>query len=326
MLAYGLMNGLTDIPGIRVGHASDFDGLTGCTVILCDNGAVAGADVRGSATGTVEMGLMEPDHVTDRIHAIVLAGGSAYGLEASSGVRRFLGAKGIGFPTGVKPVPLVAGAILFDLGLGKPVWPSREMGEAAAAAATDEPVREGCVGAGAGCSVGKLFGMARAMKSGIGSATVWLDGPYAGIRVAALSAVNAFGDVLDPATGRIVAGARESANGSGFAGSARHLKQGVRGGFRRQNTTLCVVATNAKLDKVSVNKLAELANAGMARAIDPVWTQSDGDVVFALSTGSETADLMALGVAAAEAVSASILRAVRSARTLGGLPGLAGAA
>lgn len=318
------MKGLTDIPGILVGHASDFDGLTGSTAILCPEGAVGGADVRGSSTGTVEMGLFEPDHVTARIHAIVLAGGSAYGLEASSGVRRYLGAKGIGFPTGVKPVPLVAGAILFDLGIGKPVWPSREMGEAAAAAATDGPVQEGCVGAGTGATVGKLFGMSRAMKAGIGSSVVWLDGPYAGVRVAALVACNAFGDVLDPETGRILAGARESAGSRNFAGSAARIKSGARGGFTRGNTTLAVVATNARLDKVGANKLAALASAGMARSIRPVWTQADGDVVFALSCGGESADLMALGVAAAEALEAAVVRSVRSARGFGGLPGLAG--
>lgn len=317
------MKGLTDISGIRVGHASDFDGLTGCTVVLCDPGAVGGVDVRGSATGTVELGVLEPDHVTDRINAVVLAGGSAYGLEASSGVRRFLGAKGIGFPTGVKPVPLVPGAILFDLGIGKPVWPSREMGESAAAAATDDPVREGCVGAGTGATVGKLFGLARAMKSGIGSATIWLDGPYAGVRVAAMAVVNAFGDVVDPETGRIVAGARESATSMNFVDAAAQIKAGARGGFRRGNTTLVVVATNARLDKVGANKLAEHANAGMARAIRPVWTQADGDVVFALSCGEERCDLTALGVAGAEAVAHAIVRAVRTAHGMGGVPGLA---
>jgi L-aminopeptidase/D-esterase-like protein len=320
------VKGLTDIDGIRVGHASDFDGLTGCTVVLCDKGAVGGVDVRGSATGTVELGLLEPDHVTDRINAVVLAGGSAYGLEASAGVRRFLGAKGIGFPTGVKPVPLVPGAILFDLGIGKPVWPSREMGEAAVAAATDDAVQEGCVGAGTGASVGKLFGMSRAMKGGIGSATVWLDGPYAGVRVSALAAVNALGDVVDPDTGRVVAGARESAGSRNFVDSVAQIKAGARGGFRRENTTLVVVATNARLDRVGANKLAELANAGMARAIRPVWTQADGDVLFALSCGEERCDLTALGVAGAEAVAGAIVRAVRAAHTMGGVPGLASVA
>src|SRR5579863_2185305 len=166
------MKGLTDIPGILVGHASDYDGLTGCTAILCESGAAAGGDIRGSATGTEEWGLLNPHHVTERIHAVVFAGGSAFGLEAASGVRRFLERKGIGFDTSVAKIPLVAAAILYDLGLGQSsVRPTREMGEAAAAAATDAPVAEGAVGAGTGATVGKLLGMKQAMKSGIGSAT-----------------------------------------------------------------------------------------------------------------------------------------------------------
>jgi L-aminopeptidase/D-esterase-like protein len=317
------VKGLTDIAGVRVGHASDFDGLTGCTAILFDQGAVGGVDVRGSASGSVELGLFEPDHITSRINGLVLAGGSAYGLEASAGVRRFLGAKGIGFPAGPRPVPLVAGAILFDLGIGKPVWPSREMGEQAAASASSDPVQEGSVGAGTGATVGKLFGLERAMKGGVGSTTVALGGPYSAVRVSALAAVNAFGDVIDPATGRVVAGARVAAESPEFAEMAKHLKAGARGGFERRNTTLVVVATNAVLDKVAANKLAELAGTGVARTINPVWTQSDGDVTFAVSCGNERADLTALGVAAAEAVSEAILRAVRLARGMGGVPGLA---
>src|SRR5258707_942372 len=197
------MKGLTDIPGIRVGHASDFDALTGCTVILCDGGAVAGVDIRGSATGTSEMDVMSPGHVTDRVHAVTLAGGSAFGLEAASGVRRFLERNGIGFDTGVAKVPIVPCAILYDLGIGKAsVRPTREMGEAAAAAATADAVKEGAVGAGTGATVGKLVGgMRQAMKSGVGSYTVSLEGPFAGVRVSALVAVNAVGDIRDPQSG-----------------------------------------------------------------------------------------------------------------------------
>src|SRR6266851_5101061 len=175
------MKGLTDIPGILVGHASDYDGLTGCTVVLCESGAVAGGDIRGAATGTEEWDVLNPLHVTDRIHAVVFAGGSAFGLEAASGVRRFLDHKGVGFPTAAARVPLVIGAILYDLGIGKAsARPTREMGEAAAAAATDKAVVEGAVGAGTGATVGKLLGMKQAMKSGIGSWTVALDGKNAG--------------------------------------------------------------------------------------------------------------------------------------------------
>jgi L-aminopeptidase/D-esterase-like protein len=319
------MKGLTDIAGLRVGHASDFDALTGCTVVLTEAGAVAGVEVSGSASGTEETPTLDPGHVTDRIHGIVLAGGSAFGLEAASGVRRYLEHAGVGFDTGVARVPIVPCAILYDLAIGKAsVRPTREMGEAAAAAATTGAVREGAVGAGTGATVGKLFGMRQAMKGGIGSATVSLEGDFAGVKVAALAAVNAFGDVIDPATGRIVAGARRAPDSREFADTAREMKAGRHGGLRRRNTTLVVVATNARLTKVEARKLAQLAGIGMARTIRPVFTMFDGDVVFALSLGSETADVNALGVAAAEAVSESILRAVRLAPSLGGVPGLAG--
>jgi L-aminopeptidase/D-esterase-like protein len=318
------MKGLTDIPGIRVGHVSDYQALTGCTVILTESGAVAGADIRGSASGTEEFSVMDPGHVAPHVHAVVLAGGSAFGLEAASGVRRFLEHKGVGFQTGAARVPIVPCAILYDLGIGKPsVRPTREMGEAAAASATSDAVKEGAVGAGTGATVGKLFGMRQAMKSGIGSATVSLEGPYAGIHVAALAAVNAFGDVRDPQTGKIVAGARRSPESLAFADSALQLKRGARGGFSRENTTLVVVATNARLSRVEAKKLAEQAQLGVARTISPVNTMSDGDLVVALSLGDAQAGLSALGVAAAEAAAQAILRAVRLAPTLGGVPGLA---
>lgn len=320
------MRGLTDIPGIRVGHASDFTGITGCTAILCESGAVAGVDIRGSATGTEEFTLFSPLHLTERIHAVTLAGGSAFGLEAASGVRRYLERNGVGFPTGAALVPLVPAAILYDLSIGKPsARPTREMGEAAASAATNGPVQEGSIGAGTGATVGKLFGMTRAMKSGLGSATVPLPG---GLLVSALAAVNAFGDVLDPATGKILAGARAPAPSQGFANSWDAIKAGVLLPAAHSpallNTTLVVVATNAKLTKPEATKLAELASLGVARTISPVWTTNDGDLVIALSTGSLVAEINTLGVAAAEAVSQSIVRAVKLARSLGGLPGLAG--
>jgi L-aminopeptidase/D-esterase-like protein len=318
------MKGLTDIPGVRVGHVSDYEALTGCTVVLCEGGAVAGVDLRGSASGTEELPVMAPDHIAPHVHAVVLAGGSAFGLEAASGVRRYLEQHGVGFDTGVTRVPIVPCAILYDLGIGKPgVRPTREMGEAAAAAATDGPVVEGAVGAGTGATVGKLFGMRQAMKSGLGSWTVSLSGPYEGIKVAALAVVNAFGDVVDPATGRIVAGARVAPDSRDFADTAEQLKRGARSRFAGANTTLVVVATNAALDKAGAQKLAALAQIGMARTIRPVNTPYDGDLVIALSLGKRQADLTALGVAAADAVSEAILRAVRLAPTLGGVPGLA---
>jgi L-aminopeptidase/D-esterase-like protein len=312
------MKGLTDIPGILVGHASDYDGLTGCTVILCERGAVAGGEIRGFATGTGEWDLLSPYHVTERIHAVVFAGGSAFGLEAASGVRRFLAHKNIGVETPSARVPLVVSAILYDLSIGKAsAHPTREMGESAAAAATDKAVAEGNVGAGTGATVGKVLGMKGAMKSGIGSFTVTLN---SGVMVSALAAVNAVGDVIDPATAKIIAGAR-GANGE-FANGAQIMKSGAGQGLVRQNTTLVVIATNAQLTKVDANRLAHVAQVGMARTISPVNTTSDGDVVIALSVGTEKASIDALGVAASEAVAESILRAVRSASTLGGVPGL----
>jgi L-aminopeptidase/D-esterase-like protein len=318
------VKGLTDIPGILVGHASDYDGLTGCTVILCEAGAVAGGDIRGSATGTEEWDVLSPMHVADRIHAVTFAGRSAFGLEAASGVRRFLEHKGIGFVFGGVRIPIVPCAILFDFAIGKTnIRPTREMGETAAANATDKAVVEGAVGAGTGATVGKLFGIKQAMKSGIGSYTVEMEGAFAGVKVSALAAVNAFGDVRDPATGKIVAGARKALNSMEFADTARLMKS-TDPASSRSNTTLVVVATNASLTKVEANKLAQFASLGMARSIDPVNTTYDGDLVIALSLGQMKAPVNSLGVAAAEAVSQSILRAVQLAPTLGGVPGLNG--
>jgi len=314
------MRGLTDIGGILVGHVSDYDGLTGCTAILMEGGAAAGVDIRGSATGTEEFELLSPTHLTERIHAVVFAGGSAFGLEAASGVRRFLEHKGVGFDTGAARVPLVPAAILYDLGIGKSsARPTREMGESAAANASDKPVAEGAVGAGTGATVGKTLGMQHAMKSGLGSYTVPLPN---GVLVSALAAVNALGDVIDPANGAIVAGARKAPESRDFANSAQILKHRPPPGLQGKNTTLVAVATNARLTKVEAKKLAEFGSAGMARTISPVWTMFDGDLVVGLSVGALAADINSLGVAAAEAVSQAILRAVRLAPSLGGLPGL----
>jgi len=315
------VKGLTAIAGIRVGHASNYDALTGCTAILCEGGAVCGVDIRGSASGTEEIEVLRPGHITEQIHAIVFSGGSAFGLETASGVRRYLEQRGVGFRVGPVVVPIVPCAILFDLGVGKPgVRPTREMGESAAAAATADAVKEGAVGAGTGATVGKIFGMRQAMKSGIGSGLVELKG---GVLVAALAAVNAFGDVRDPATGKLIAGARRAPGSMELADTEAQMKAGaLRGGFDRRNTTLVAVATNAQLSKVGATKLAELASLGMARTIYPVNTMFDGDVVFALSLGDAQADVNTLGVAAAEAVAEAVVRAVRSAPSLGGLPGL----
>src|ERR1700681_635045 len=321
------MKGLTDIPGILVGHASDYDGLTGCTVVLCEQGAVAGGDIRGSATGVDEWDVLSPMHVTPRIHGVVFSGGSAFGLESASGVRRVLEHKGVGFKTGAGPVPIVVGAILYDLGLGKKsVRPTREMAERAAATADDKAVVEGAVGAGTGATVGKILGMKQAMKSGVGSWTVPLEGRNAGVMVSALAVVNAIGDVRDPANGRIIAGARRTPEAlpeeNNSADSARLMKSMGPTGFTRENTTLVVVATNAVLTKLEATKLAQMGQLGVARAINPVNTMSDGDLVVAMSCGTSSAPIDALGIAASEAVAEAILRAVRMAPSLGGVPGL----
>lgn len=314
------MKGLTDIAGIRVGHISDYDSVKGCTAILCPAGAAAGVDIRGSASSTQETPNLDPAHVSGQIHGLLLTGGSAFGLEAAAGVRRHLEHEGYGFDTGAAKVPIVPAAVIYDLAIGKPdVRPNVAMGEAAAAAATADAVREGNVGVGTGATVGKILGMKCAMKSGVGSYTVALPG---GVLVACLVVVNAFGDVRDPATNKILAGARAAAGSREFADTVQQMKRRPPAGWGGRNTTLGVIATNARLDKVEANKLARLAGLGLARTIYPVNTSFDGDTVFALSIGELRADLDVLGVAAAEAMAEAILRSVRLAKSLAGVPGL----
>ena len=320
------MKGLTDIEGIRVGHVSDFDAVTGCTVILCGReGAVAGVDVRGSAVGERELETLRPGHLVERVHALVLAGGSAFGLEAATGVMRYLEEQGIGFDTGVVRVPIVPAAILFDLGLGPAAAgrrrPDAAMGYEAAKRAGADAVEEGSVGAGTGATVGKLYGVRQSTKGGLGTATVVLG---QGVQVSALVVVNAFGDVRDPTSGRILAGARASETSAEFADMVAQMKGGVArnsfGGSAPTNTTLAVVATDARFDKLGVTKIAALAQNGLARAIAPVHTTFDGDIVFGLSLGEKQADVNTVGTAAAEAVATAIVRAVEKARSLGGVP------
>lgn len=308
-----------------MGHASNFDALTGCTAILCEAGAVGGVDIRGSASETSSIDTLQPGHITGQVHGIVLSGGSAFGLETASGVRHYLEQRGAGFRVGRSVVPIVPGAVLFDLDIGKAgIRPTREMGESAAAAATADPVKEGAVGAGTGATVGKIFGIRQAMKSGVGSGLVELKGS---VLVAALVVVNAFGDVRDPATGKLIAGARRTPESMELADTEAVMKAGgLRDVFERRNTTLAVVATNARLSKVEAGKLAEVAGLGVARTIYPVYTMFDGDTTFALSLGDARADVNTLGVAAAEAVAQAVVRAVRNAPSTGGVPGLAGVA
>lgn len=315
--------GLTAVAGVRVGHHTLAERPTGCTVVLTERGAVGGVDVRGGAPGTRETDLLDPVNSVQEVHAVVLSGGSAFGLDAASGVVRYLDERDIGFNAGVARVPIVVGAILFDLGVGgdPAIRPGAECGYLAAQAASGDPVARGSVGAGAGATVGKLGG-GSPMKSGVGSASVTLPG---GLTVGALVAVNALGDVIDPATGEIVAGAR-TPDGSGFLDARRAVRSGAL--VRPQpgrNTTIGVVATNAPLTKAQATKLAQMAQDGLARAIYPSHTPWDGDTMFALATGDYDGpvDLLTIGALAADMVAAAILDAVRSAEGLEGLPAVA---
>jgi len=307
-----LKNAITDVRGIEVGHAQDSEALTGCTVILCRKGAVAGVDVRGGAPGTRETDLLDPVNLVQKIHAVVLAGGSAFGLDAASGVMQYLEEKKIGFKTGAAKVPIVPSAILYDLNLGRAdVRPDSAMGyRAAASASSDAPV-EGNIGAGTGASVGKILGMKRAMKAGLGTASMDIKG----IVIGALVAVNAMGDVVDPVNGKLIAGVRSGT-------TLQWMKKNQTRHAPRSNTVIGVIATNAKLTKAEVTKVAQMAQDGIARTIRPAHTMLDGDVIFALSTGAKKADVSTVGAFAAEAMAQAIVRAVKMATPAGGLPGL----
>jgi len=313
--------GLTAVAGVKVGHYTLTTRPTGCTVVLTESGAVAGVDVRGGAPGTRETDLLDPVNTVQKVHAIVLSGGSAFGLEAATGTVRWLEEKGIGFDVFVAKVPIVPAAILFDLGVGDPkVRPTADCGYKAAAAATDGPVAEGNVGAGAGATVGKLAGPGRAMKSGLGSAALTLPN---GLTVAALVAVNAIGDVIDPATGRVIAGVR-TADGSGLADARALVRSGalLRPTGPGQNTTIGVVATNAALTKAQATKVAQMAHDGFARAISPTHTPADGDTVFALATGTLAGEpeVLVIGALAAEVMADAIVRAAREATGIPSYP------
>ena len=315
-------NAITDVEGIEVGHWTDLEAATGCTVILCRQGAVGGADVRGSAPGTRETDLLRPVNLVQQAHAVLLTGGSAYGLDAAGGVMRWLEEQGLGFNVGVGVVPVVASAVLFDLAIGRPdVRPGPEAGYAACQAAGTGPVAEGCVGAGTGATVGKLLGPSFVTKSGLGTASRRIAG---GVTVGALVAVNALGDVVDPGTGKILAGPRDL-EGKGFV-SSMDLLQGDLSqtmlGFP-SNTTLAVVATDGALTKEDANKMAQMAHDGLARAIRPVHTMLDGDTVFALATGQHaesSVDVSAVGAVAASVLAEAVVRAVRQATSLAGVP------
>jgi L-aminopeptidase/D-esterase-like protein len=306
-----LSHTLTDIQGIEVGHAQDDEGLTGCTVILCRKGAVAGVDIRGGAPGTRETDLLNPINLVQKVHAIVLAGGSAFGLEAATGVMRYLEEKKIGYKMREARVPIVPAAILYDLSVGRAsARPDSAMGYLAASRASSAPPAEGNIGAGTGASVGKIRGMKHAMKAGLGTWSVNLDG----IIVGALVAVNAVGDVIDPRSGIRIAGLRSGA-------TLNWMKKGQTHSAVKSNTVIGVVATNARLTKTQATKVAQMAQDGLAQSIRPAHTMFDGDTIFAVATGEKKADVSTIGAFAAEVMAEAIVRAVKMAKPSGGLPG-----
>lgn len=345
-----LYNAITDVPGIRVGHAQNDAAITGVTVVLCTEGAVAGMDQRGGAPGTRETDALRPMHLVQKVHAVVLAGGSAFGLDAASGVVKWLEERNIGFETRAAKVPIVPAAILYDLAIGRAdVRPDPAMGYAACEAASSGPVAEGNVGAGCGATVGKIYGMGQAMKAGLGTASIDLGG---GLIVGVIVAVNAFGDVIEPSTGQIIAGALKLDVGATIAGAlglgerkseprvqseVPHfadtlvaLKSLVGKTIMRfasqpsNNTVIGVIAVNADLNKEEVNKVAQMAHDGLARTVRPAHTMVDGDTLFALATGGHKADVNTIGAYAAEAMARAIVRAVLAAQPVGGLPAASG--
>jgi L-aminopeptidase/D-esterase-like protein len=324
-----LTNSITDIRGLRVGHAQDEEALTGCTVILCEKGAIGGVDQRGGAPGTRETDAMHPMHLVNEVHAVVLSGGSAFGLDSATGVVNYLEERGVGFDVRVARVPIVPAAILFDLGVGSSeVRPDAQMGYQACLNASANRPAEGNVGAGTGATVGKIIGMAGAMKSGLGTASMEIG---KGVLVGAIAAVNVFGDVIDPETGQIIAGARVVQKGPLKIGLGPYfadtmcVMQSLVGRtilsfMSRENTAIGVVATNAKLNKEQINKVAQMAQDGLARTVRPAHTMLDGDTIFALATGEVKVDVNIVGAFAAEAFAQAMLRAVRSAESAAGLP------
>jgi len=324
-----LNNAITDIPGIQVGHAQDMEALTGCTVILCPDGAVGGVDQRGGGVSARQVDALRPLHVVKKAHAIMLAGGSAFGLDSASGAMKYLEEQGIGLDVRVARVPIVPTAILFDLGIGRSeVRPGPDMGYQACLNASPDPPMQGNIGAGTGATVGKILGPKQAMKAGIGTASMDIGG---GVIVGAIVAVNAFGDVIDPRNGAVIAGARAADVGplqigaeGYFADTLQVMKslvgRTVLGFASRGNTVIGVVATNAQLNKEGANKVAQMAHDGLARTIRPAHTMVDGDTIFALATGKKKADLNIVGAFGAEVFAQAILNAAYAAEPVAGLP------
>lgn len=320
------LNAITDVPGIKVGHVSDLKALTGCTVILCEEGAVGAVDIRGTAAGTRQLDALSHLHLVDKIQAILLAGGSGFGLDAAGGVMAYLEERGKGFDVVKTKIPIVPTAIIFDFGIGDfRIRPDHKMGYQACLNASKK-VEEGSVGAGTGATVGKLFGIERAMKGGVGTSSI--QGPK-GLMVGALVVVNAFGDVLDPDSKQILAGARKSKKSFQLSDSSKWMKQGVT---RKQfgaitppdstafNTTLGVIATNAHFTKKELHQVAQIAHLGLAKMISPLHTTFDGDLIFAISYGKKKADVNTIGLLGEAALIESVKRAVTKAKGFGIIP------
>jgi L-aminopeptidase/D-esterase-like protein len=320
------LSAITDVPGIKVGHSSDFKALTGCTVLLCEEGAAGGVDIRGTAAATRQIDALSLLHLVDHVHAILLTGGSAFGLDATGGVMSFLEERGSGFDVIKTKVPSVPTAVIFDLGIGDPhVRPDRQMGYQACVRASGK-VEEGSVGVGTGATVGKLFGVERAMKGGVGTASIQ---GMKGLIVGALVVVNAFGDVIDPHSNQVLVGARKSKKSLQLANSSTWIKQGVT---RRQfgvvgssnastfNTTLGIIATNANLTKKEVHQVAQIAHSGLAKMISPLHSTFDGDLIFAISYGKKKADVNTVGLLGEAALMEAVQRAIKKADGFGIVP------
>ena len=313
-----MLNSIADVPGIKVGHASDFTGYTGCTAILLGSGAVCGIDVRGSAAGTRQVDALSVNHIVEEVHAIFLCGGSSFGLDAAGGVSKYLEERDIGFNVGVIRIPIVPTAVIFDILFGDPrARPTPEMAYQACLAAS-ENVEEGSVGAGTGATVGKLFERTRAMKGGAGTSSLVMPD---GLIVGAFVVVNAFGDVIDNVTGKTIAGARKAPDSLEFANTVDSIWSGaVKKQFGLVNTTLGVVATNARFQKREITKIAQMAQAGLIKSINPVHTTFDGDLVFAVSKGEIEADVNKVGVLSEFVLAEAIKRAVKKADGFGKIP------
>lgn len=311
-----MYNNILDVKGIKVGQVQDTEGLTGCTVVICEEGATCGVDVRGSAPGTRETDLLDPINMIQKVHAVVLSGGSAFGLESTCGVSKYLEEHNIGFDVGVAKVPIVVGAVLFDLIVGDPKCrPNIDMGYKACEAATDKELRQGNYGAGCGATVGKIRGPEYCMKGGIGSYSIKLEN---GLVVSALVAVNAFGDVYED--GKLIAGVLDDSKKKNLS-TYNILKEGFsKGGFSIDNTTIGVVVTNAKLDKAGCKKVSQVAHNGYAKSIFPIHTPHDGDTIFTMATGEIESDITLVSSIATEVVEKSVINAIKNANSIKNIP------